>query len=282
MYSSGAWCGAWFAPGQNHRYHGFCGAEVLLSAMKRDRLVGQVLGQVVAVLRQGGLVDVVVVLDERRVPVVGLAADEAVEAVEAARQRPVALRRAHRPLVERHVVVLADPEGVVAVLAQHLADRGVLHRDVAGVAREALGALGDLGEPVLVVVAPGEQARAGRRAQRRGVPLRVGQPVVGQLLHRRHVDAPAVRRPGGQPGVVVQHEQHVGGALGGRRLPERRPVRDRVPDVDVHHAVELLGHCSSSRVRWCHRHSRARAAASPDAGEVRIAAKWAMIPAWAR
>ena len=33
MYSSGAWCGAWLAPGQNHRYQGFFGAEVLLSAM---------------------------------------------------------------------------------------------------------------------------------------------------------------------------------------------------------------------------------------------------------
>ncbi len=224
MYSSGAWCGAWLAPGQNHRYHGFFGADVLLSAMKRDRLVGEVLGEVVAVLGQRGLVDVVVVLDERRVPVVGLAADEAVVAVEAAGQRPVALARTHGPLVDRHVVVLADPEGVVAVLAQHLADGGVLHRDVAGVPREALGPLGDLGEAVLVVVAPGEQARARRRAQRGGVPLRVGQAVVGQPLHRRHVDPPAVRRPRGQAGVVVQHEQHVGRALRGRRLAERCPV----------------------------------------------------------
>src|SRR3990172_7038197 len=25
MYSCGAWCGAWLAPGQNHMYHGFDG-----------------------------------------------------------------------------------------------------------------------------------------------------------------------------------------------------------------------------------------------------------------
>ena len=212
---------------------------------ERDRLVGQVLREVVAVLGHGGLVDVVVVLDERRIPVVGLAADEAVEAVEPAGQRPVALAGAHRPLVERHVVVLADPEGVVAVLAQHLADGRVLHRDVPGVPREALGALGDLGEAVLVVVAAGQQAGPGRRAQRGRVPLGVGQPVVGQLLHRRHVDPAAVRRPGGQAGVVVQDQQDVGRPLRRRRLAERRPVRDRVPHVEVDDSVELLDHVSS-------------------------------------
>ena len=214
-----------------------------------DRLVGQVLREVVALLREVRLVDVVVVLGERRVPVVGLAADEAVVAVEPAGERPVAAGGAHRPLVERHVVVLADPVGVVAVLAEHLADGRVLHRDVTGVAREALGPLGDLGEAVLVVVASGEQARPGRRAQRGGVPLRVGEAVVGELLHGRHVDPPAVRRPGGQAGVVVQHDQHVGRALGGRRLPERRPVGDRVPHVDVDHTVELLRHSRSSSQR---------------------------------
>src|SRR3712207_6874889 len=46
-----------------------------------------------------------------RSPLIGLAADEAVEAVEPASQGPVALGRAHGPLVDRNVVVLADPEG---------------------------------------------------------------------------------------------------------------------------------------------------------------------------
>jgi hypothetical protein len=119
---------------------------------------GEVRGEVVALLRHVGLVDVVVVLDEVGIPVVRLAPDEAVEAVEASGERPVALRRAHGPLVDRHVVVLADPERVPARLAEHLRHRRALHRDVARVAGEALGALGDLGEAVLVVVAAGQEA----------------------------------------------------------------------------------------------------------------------------
>ena len=148
-----------------------------------ERLVGQVLGEVVALLGPVRLLDVVVVLHERRIPLVGLAADEPVEAVEPARQRPVALAAAHRPLVDGHVVVLADPERVPPLLAHHLGQGRVLHRDVPGVAGEALGALGDLREAVLVVVAAGQEAGARRRAQRRRVPLGVGQAVVGQALH---------------------------------------------------------------------------------------------------
>ena len=80
---------------------GLVGLGLLGVADEPQRLVGQVLGEVVAVLGQVGLVDVVVVLGEVRIPVVGLAADEAVEAVVALPERPLLLRRALRPGVDR-------------------------------------------------------------------------------------------------------------------------------------------------------------------------------------
>jgi hypothetical protein len=55
-------------------------------------------------------------------------------------------------------VVLADPEGVPAVLAEHLGHSGVFHGHVPGVAGETLCALGDLGEAVLMVIAAREKA----------------------------------------------------------------------------------------------------------------------------
>jgi hypothetical protein len=206
------------------------GVRLLRVADEAHRLVGEVLGEVVALLRHVGLVDVVVVLDEVGIPVVRLAPDEAVEAVEATGERPIALRRPHGPLVDRHVVVLADPERVPALLAEHLGHRRVLHRDVARVAGEALGALGDLGEAVLVVVAAGEEARPRRGAQRGRVPLRVRQPVVGEPLHRRHLDAPAVGRPCRQTRVVVEDDEDVGRALGSLLGQIRPPVRDGVAE----------------------------------------------------
>ena len=59
------------------------------------------------------------------------------------------------------------------------------------VARVPLGAFGDLGEPVLVMVAPVQEGRAGGRAERSGVPLAVHQAVVSQLLEGRHLDPAA-------------------------------------------------------------------------------------------
>ena len=38
MYSCGAWCGAWLAPGQNQRYQGLLGSDCLASRMNDSAL----------------------------------------------------------------------------------------------------------------------------------------------------------------------------------------------------------------------------------------------------
>ena len=97
--------------------------RLLRVADELERLVGEVLRQVVAVLGPVGLLDVVVVLGEVGKPLVRLAAEEPVEAVVAEPERPVLLRRAHRERVDRGVVVLADPERAQARVAQDGRDR---------------------------------------------------------------------------------------------------------------------------------------------------------------
>ena len=76
-----------------------------------DGPVGHVHGQVVAVLRRIGLLDRVVVVDQVRVPLVGLGAEEAVEPFESAAQRPVRLGRGHVHLVVGGEVPFADSRG---------------------------------------------------------------------------------------------------------------------------------------------------------------------------
>ena len=211
-------------------------------AEELERLVGQVLGQVVAVSGQVGLIDVVVVLGEVRIPLVRLPAHEPVEAVVPQAQRPVLLGRSHRPRVDGRVVVLADPERAPPGVPQHGRHRRALPRDVRVVAREAGRRLGDRGEPVLVVVAAREERRARRRAQRRRVPLRVGQAVRREAVHRRHVDPPAVRRPGPAPGVVVQHDQDVRRPIRCAVGEKRGPVGGRIPNVELDLSAERLRH----------------------------------------
>ena len=127
-----------------------------------DRLVGEVGGQVVAVLGHRRLLHRVVVVDQVRVPLVGLAAQEPVVALEAAADRPVALGRGHVHLVGRDQVPLAEHVGVPAALAQHLGDGGALEGDVAVGVGEPRGRLGDAGHAVGGVVAAGQQRRPGR------------------------------------------------------------------------------------------------------------------------
>ncbi len=218
------------------------GLALLGVADELERLVGEVLGEVVALVGRVGLADVVVVLREVGKPLVRLAADEPVEAVVALPQGPVLLGRAHRPRVDRDVVVLADPERAPAGVAQDGRHRRVLARDVGVVAGEAGRGLGDRREAVLVVVAAGQEHRPRRRAQGRRVPLAVGQAVRGQPVHRRHLDPPAVRRPGRAAGVVVEHDEDVRRARRRAVREERVPVRRRVADVELDHAVERLRH----------------------------------------
>ena len=241
MYSSGAWCGAWLAPGQNHRYQGLSGSDCFESRMSRSALVGEILRQVIPVFRKVRLVDVVIVLGEIGIPVVRLAADEAVEAVVAHPERPFLLRRPLRPRVDRDVVVLPDPEGAVAGVAEHVGDRPVLGRDVGAVAGEARRALGDRGEAVRVVVAAGEEGRARGGAERGRVPLGVDQAVVCEPLERRHLDPAAERRPGGKAGVVEQHDEDVRRSFRCRLGREGIPVGDGVADVELDLPLERRG-----------------------------------------
>ena len=76
-----------------------CGRAQILQ--EQDRLVGEVLGEVVPLLRRARRLDGMVVVDEVGVELVGLAAHEAVVALEAATERPAIARAAHRHLARR-------------------------------------------------------------------------------------------------------------------------------------------------------------------------------------
>ena len=211
-----------------------------LIAQHPDRLVGQVFGQVVTLFGTGRLLDETVVLDQVRIPLVGLPAEEAVEAVEALLQRPLRLAAATGHVLFGHIVVLADPERAVTVVLQHLSDGRALRRQTRRHPGKTVGALRNRTRAVHVLAAPGQKTGPGGRAQRRGVPLGVRQAVIGKALHDRHVDPATVGRPRGQTGVVVQHDQNVRRTLGCLLQFERFPVGCRVPDVEFDLAVESL------------------------------------------
>ena len=205
------------------------GRERLLLADPVDGLVGHVLHEVVALLgrllrldRRGALV-------QRRVPLVGLAADEAVEILEAASARGPCIERPGRArLPNRHLVALAELRRIIAVELQRLGQRrhGVgQHR---AVARRAGGGLGDATHAAGMVVAAGQQRLPRRRAERGGVEAVVLQAARRQLLRGRRLAGAAEGAGRTESGVIDQDDQDIGRPLGRAQLLDGRKLTVRV------------------------------------------------------
>ena len=127
-----------------------------------DRLVGHVGHEVIARLFLD--LDLRHSVPNGRGPLIGLAADEAIELVETRARRPAICRARGAELPHRRLMRLAERGGRIAVQAKHLGERGDAVRPHACVPLEGGRRLGDRAHVVDVVVAAGEQGRAGRRA----------------------------------------------------------------------------------------------------------------------
>ncbi len=192
------------------------GGERHVVAHEAVGVVDQVLGEVVALGRGAGRLHDRVVLHEVRVELVGVALQEPVGALEALAQRPVVERPDLRLLVRRREVPLADVQGRVARVAQHLGDRGRRRRDAAAGGGEPGVPLGHHRHADAVVVAAGQQAGPGGRAERRRVEPRVAQATGRQAVDRGRVDLGAVAAEVGEADVV-EHDRP-------RRWASRLPV----------------------------------------------------------
>jgi hypothetical protein len=215
---------------QEERLVGCDGLRVL---DERQRAVSQVRGQVVALLGQRQLLDRVVVVHEIGIPLVGLGAEEPVEALEPAADRPLVLDRREIHLVLGRQVPFAGHVRVPPPLAEHLGDRPALERHVAVGAREARCGLSDRAHAVRGVVAAGHQARARRRAQRGRVEVREDQATLGDPIDVGCLDQAAEGLHRGVADVVEHDVEHARRALRRDRLGVRAPVRDRLGHVDV-------------------------------------------------
>ena len=133
-------------------------------------------------------------------------------------------------------MILAEPRGRVPVVLQDGAERAVLLPDDRVVARESRRDFAHHPEAGHVVVAPGDQGRARRRAERRGVEVGVTQPVLRDTIQCRRRNDPAERARRAEPGVVRHDEQHVGRAL--RRHDAWRPPRCRIRRLLLDHPAE--------------------------------------------
>ena len=210
------------------------GHQRLLLADPLDRLVGHVAHEVVALLGRAVGLDRGRALVQRRVVLVRLAADEAVEVLEAAAGRPVVERPQRARLPDRHLVALAELRGRVAVELEDLRQRRAGVRPHRVVARRGRRDLGDAAHPDRVVVAAAQQRRPRRRAQRRRVEAVELQAARREPLRVRRRARPAERARRAEPDVVDQDDQHVRRARRRPQLLDRRERRVRILGVVRH------------------------------------------------
>ena len=178
-------------------------------------LVGHVLHEVVALFGRCLRLDRRRAFVERRIPLVRLAADEAVEILEAAAAcRPGVERPDGARLPNRHLVAFAELRRRVTVEFQRPRQRrhGVgQHR---GVTRRAGGEFGDAPHAGGVVVAPGQQRLPGRRAQRGRMETVELQAARGEAFGVRRLARPAEGARRAKPRVIDEDDQNVRRPLG--------------------------------------------------------------------
>ena len=194
-----------------------------------DRLVRHVLTQVVTLL--GGLLR----LDRRRpfiqprIPLVRLAADEAVEILEAAPAGGPLVERSHRArLPHRDLVAFPELRRRVAIQLHGHGQRRLVLRQDRGVARRARGNLADRAHVHRVVVAPGQKRLACGRAESRRMKAGVLQAVRREALGRRRMAGPPKRTRCGKARIVKQDDEHIWRARWRPQRRDRRKLRVRI------------------------------------------------------
>ena len=211
---------------------GLVGGEHLLLSNPLDGLVGHVRHEVVALLGSLLVLDRRGALVERRIPLVRLATEEAVEVLEAtAAGRPRLKGADGAGLPDGDFVVLAELCGGVAVQFERLGQGRHRVGPNRAVARRAGCNLGDTGHADGVVVAPGEQRLAGRRADGGGVKTVVPQSIRRQLVQGRRLAGAAKGTGCAKTGVVNEDDQDVGRTLGWPQLLDRGELRVRILGV---------------------------------------------------
>ncbi len=114
----------------------------------------------------------------------------------------------------RCIVILAEPPGRIAVLLEHAPDGGLVLGDDAVVTGEARGLLGDHTEAHRVMIAPGDQRSARRRANRGRVDVVIAQTALRDAIVGVGITPPKVLgTPNPESSVMINST--LGASFGG-------------------------------------------------------------------
>ena len=189
------------------------GLERLVVAQPVDRILGQVLREVIALLGRLRRPHHRRVAHQMGLVLRSLTGQEAVEILESQSRGPVLEWAGRRGVFRRGVVPLAPRARAVPEILEHFGHQRTAARDTSGVTVPVVGQLGDLPVADLMVIAPGEQRRPRRRTHRGGVEPVVAHPLRADPVHRRGTHLTAERRRQPWAGVIDQNDHNIGRIL---------------------------------------------------------------------
>ena len=192
----------------------FARGTLLLILHHADGLIGQVLAQVIPLVGPPGWIDVVVVADEVGRPMVGVALEEAVVALEAQTQWPRIEGPGRRAVPARRQVPLAHGHGRVAGVTEEAGEGRRRLGQPGVVARETQRDVGQKAHADGVMVAAGEEGGPGGRAQRGHVEAVEGRAAGRQRVHVRRADVGSEGAQVTESRVVEDDGHDVGRPLG--------------------------------------------------------------------
>src|SRR5262245_9397369 len=135
----------------------------LLLMNPSDTFVRQIARELISFFRPFGRLDRIGVTDQRRIKLISLAGNKAVEVIEALISRPIVEWSSRTGLVVRHVVVLAKPSAGVSVLLEQFGECRAAFRDDAAIAGVAGSHFLDDPCRTRMMVAARQHCRARRR-----------------------------------------------------------------------------------------------------------------------
>jgi hypothetical protein len=219
---------------------GFVRGERLLLRHPRHGLVGHVLHEVIALFGRFLRLNRRRALIQGRVPLVRLAAEETVEIFEpAAAGRPCVERPDRARLPYRHLVAFAELRRRVAVELQRPRERRNRVGQDGIVPGRPGGDLSDAAHAGRMVIAPGQQGLAARRAKGGGVKAIVFQTACRQFLRTRRQARAPKRARRAEPRVVNQDDQDIRRALRRTQLLNGWEFAVRILRIVSHEAASL-------------------------------------------
>ena len=148
-----------------------------------SRLIYEIFREVISLFRCARRENMLIVLCEFGIKLIGLAIEETVETIETFLQRPIGVRPRSRALLHRRQVPFSGRKRCITLLSQHFCHRCGTRSDASAHVWKTRVPVGDPAHSYRVMIAPRQQTCTRWRAQRSGVKARVTQTVLREPVN---------------------------------------------------------------------------------------------------